>query len=247
MNSQSKQCDGVSWINAHTACCVGALLTMLQASLGMAAAATNKGPPDFNGVWQIAAPITQLRTADGKLPPLMPAAQKVYDQHLAQRKAGDSAYDTTLQCKPMGEPRTSYDGGPFEILQRADMLVFGYRWNRTVRFVYIQDKPAEIYGPTYYGTSTAKWDGNILVVSATGFNANTLLDASGLPHSDALELTERFQLKDANTLEERLTFKDSKTFAKSWDAVLTYQKQPGVRIEEDVCLERRNITLKAPQ
>lgn len=228
----------------------------LGLSLGMASMALGADKtPNFNGVWQVTTPVNQLKTADGKAPPLLPAAQKIYDQRLAQFKAGKAMeYDPTFQgCKPLGAPRNMYDGSqpaeiqPFEIQQSATRLMFGYTFNRMVRFVDIKKEFGEIAGPTYYGTSIGKWDGNTLVITGKMYHDTTLLDAAGMPHSDELETVERLTLKDSNTLENRITFKDKQTFSKNWDAVMTFKKLPaGTKIQEDVCLQRMNITLKSP-
>lgn len=221
--------------------------------LGACASAQAAGKtPDLTGVWRINDPVTQLKTVNGKAPPLLPAAQKIYDERIANYKAGKGTeYDPSLQtCKPLGEPRMSYEGKefPFEIQQRDDRLMFGYTWNRMVRFVDIKKDFGDIAGPTYMSSSIAQWEGNTLVVHAKEINDLTLLDAAGMPHSEALELTERFTLKNnGNTLEERITYKDPNTFSKPWDTVVTYSKVPGARIAEDICLERLNITLKSPE
>lgn len=229
----------------------GALTLGLSLTVCSAGMATSK-VPDLNGVWQVTNPVVQLKTVDGKAPPLLPESQKVYDERIAKLKAGKAReYDPSLQsCKPLGEPRMGYESKdfPFEIQQGEDRLMFGYQWNRMVRFVDVKNEFGDVAGPTYMSTSIAKWDGNTLVVTSKEINDITLLDASGMPHSEDLELTERFTLKDnGNTLEERITFKDPKTFSKAWDTVVSYKKLPGARIAEDLCLERLNITLRSPE
>lgn len=234
----------------------GAVALTLGLLLSDASWAALSKEKNFNGVWQVTTPITQLKTADGKTPPLLPEAQKLYAERTAQFKAGKAKeYDPTLQgCKPIGAPRNTYDGSlpaaiqPFEIQQNESRLMFGYTFNRTMRFVDIKNQFGDIPGPTYYGTSIGKWQGNTLVVTGKMFNEGTLLDAAGMPHSDELEVVERFTLKDnGNTLESRMTFKDPNTFSKSWDATVSYKKLPaGTRIQEDLCLQRLNITLQSP-
>lgn len=207
--------------------------------------ASAAGRADFNGVWQIKTPVSQLQTTAGTLPPLLPAARKLYEQRLAKFKAGDHGFDATQTCKPMGEPRTAYDpeGGPFEILVNPKVVVFGYTWNRMIRFVYVKDAAPDPIGPTYYGTATARWQGQTLIVSAVDFHDTTLLDASGLPHSEQLKLTESYQLSgDGNELHETLRIEDPNTFSMPWETQLVYQRRPGAHLAEDVCIERRGIT-----
>lgn len=218
-------------------------LAALACTLGGGSPAT---AADLTGVWRISADVRELKTADGAAPPLLPAAQQLYDQRRAQLKGGDGSFDATLRCKPMGQPRIMYDGKgfPFEIVQSPKKLFFGYQWNRQPRYVYVdQDVPAP--SPIYYGYSSGHWDGDTLVVEVRGLDDSTFLDASGLPHSDDLHVTERYQLKNGGKqLQVRYTFEDARTFSKSWDAQLTFDKVSDGRIQEDICVDRRALFRK---
>ncbi len=54
---------------------------------------------------------------------------------------------------------------------------------------------------SWTGDSTGKWEGNTLVVDTIGFNDRTWLDDTGKPHSDQLQVTERYRRPDAGRLE----------------------------------------------
>ena len=217
------------------------ILALLFAAVRAQAAA-----PDFDGVWQVVTPVTALATIDGKAPPLTAAAQRVYDQRRQKLQSGDRSFDTTQKCKPMGEPRTAYDpaGGPFEILQNPKEIVFGYTWNRMVRFAYVSAKPPDVIGPSYYGTATAAWHGGKLVIDAEGFHDTTLLDASGMPHTEDLKLIETYQLAEGGKiLNETIRFDDPASFTAPWMTRISYRRlPPGTRIKEDVCIERLHVS-----
>ena len=230
-------------------------LFSLSAVLGFTVTFSAYAAADFNGVWQVTQPIAALKTHDGKTPPLLPDAAKLYAERSALYNANQAKqYDPAEQsCKPLGPWRNLYDASlpqaiqPFEIQQGATRLMFGYTWNRMLRFVDIKNEFSDIAGPTYYGTSIGKWDGNTLVITGKMFNDSTLLDAAGMPHSDALQTVERLSLTDANTLEDRITIIDPQIFSKDWETVVTFKKLPaGTKIQEDLCLQRKNITLKSP-
>lgn len=240
-------CSGLKLWAASALFAIAVGIVPIQSVLAAGSGVENKSRPDFNGVWQPVKPVKQIKTIDGKAPPLLPDAQKIYDQHLKQYQAGNTSFDPTTQCKPMGLPRTAYDGWPFEILQNETQLLFGYTWNRMVRFVPFADEFSDYPGPLYYGRSIAKWEGDTLVLTVRAITAGPVLDASGMPHSDALELTERYRLKNPNTLEQRIVFTDPKTFSSPWESLITYKRLPGAQIAEDFCLERLKITLKAPE
>ncbi len=58
--------------------------------------------------------------------------------------------------------------------------------------------------PTSMGHSVGHWEGDTLVVDATGFTDKTWLDREGHPHSDQLHLVERFRRIDHDTLQDDL-------------------------------------------
>jgi len=211
---------------------LGAAALMVAAS----ARAQTSLPTDFNGVWQVSKPTPRLLTVAGKTPPLLPAAAASYAKTSAQLAAGDRSFDpSSTICKPPGEPRTQNEGMPFDITQGLNRIIIGYQWNRLVRFISVGKNVAPL-GPTYFGTSNAHWNGKTLVVDVTGFNNEFFLDQAGMPHSDQLQLTEYYSLIDrGSVLREKIHFVDPETFSRPWDTVLTYNKLPGARIQEDIC------------
>ena len=223
-------------------------LMILFATLGFSAGAALAQssavgmPTDFDGVWQIAKATPKLLTTAGKTPPLLPAAAAAYAKTSAQLAAGDHSFDlSSTLCKPPGEPRTQNQAMPFDITQSPTRIIIGYQWNRLVRFITVGGNVAPL-GPTYFGTSNAHWQGKTLVVDVTGFNNEFFLDDSGMPHSDQLHLTEWFTLTNGgNTLREKIRFEDPETFAKPWQTVLTYDKLPGARIQQDICEVRTGL------
>jgi hypothetical protein len=76
------------------------------------------------------------------------------------------------------------------------------------------------------------------MINTVGLMHETLMDSAGLPHSDELVMTEHLRLRDDNTLENRIRFEDPLTFSRPWETVVTYHRQAGARLKEDVCLDR---------
>lgn len=224
---------------------LGGALACLAPYRAALSAETAAERPSFAGVWQITRPVTQVKTVSGKTPPLRPAARRLYNQRLAALRAGKAAtFDNTYLCKPMGEPRTGYEGQPFDIVQNEHVTFIGYTWNRMVRFVYMADQHPEVIGPAFYGSWIGHWDGSTLVFDGVGFNAVTLLDKAGMPHSEAMHLVQRLTLKDGGRLLEiRTHVEDAKTFTAAWDTVHTYKRLPGALIQEDICPQRLKLTI----
>jgi hypothetical protein len=79
------------------------------------------------------------------------------------------------------------------------------------------------------------------VVHSSKFATRKLLD-NLLPSGEQLELTERFQLRNKNMLENRITISDPENFTRPWDAVVTYKRLADdvFPFAEDICLERKD-------
>jgi hypothetical protein len=213
---------------------------------GLLAATPVAAAPDLTGVWSIVKPEDALKTEDGKLPPLLPEAKTVYEKHQAMAAKGDHSFDTTARCLPPGLPRLMLIRSPFEILQRTNTVYFVHELNRLPRRAYLNEKLPTDVDPHYLGYSVAHWDGDALVIESNGFEEGTLLDAAGLPHSEAMQLTERYQLdKDGKHLHARFTIDDSKTFTAPWSFKAEYVKRPGYELHEDVCADKQKPHLLA--
>jgi hypothetical protein len=220
-------------MKARAGSCVLALL------LATTAAPSGAISPDLTGVWSIVNPPDTVKTVDGKVPPLLPSAKTVYDAHLAQAAKGDHSFDGTTRCLPPGLPRLMLVHRPFEILQRPKTIYFVHELNRLPRRAYVGESLPTDVDPHYLGYSVARWDGDVLVIESSGFDDSTLLDNAGLPHSDALHLTERYQLdKDGKHLHARFTIEDPKTFASAWSFTAEYVKRPGYELRENVCADK---------
>lgn len=203
-------------------------MTVLLTGFGASAMAA----VDFTGPWQITSDIKALKTADGKAPPLTAEGKKMQAENLKGK-------DPAEQCLPLGVPRVFLQQDyafNFVVGEEAGGMFF--EWNRQPRPIWIGNEHFDNIGPTYFGQTVAKWEGETLVLDTNAFNDVTWLDDSGLPHSDELHIVERVRLKDANTLENRMTITDPKVYSQPWTTVLTFKKRPGYRVKEDWCVGR---------
>jgi hypothetical protein len=97
------------------------------------------------------------------------------------------------------------------------------------------------FGGTPFGTMVGQgkgvWDGDTLVITTTSLSGATLID-NLVPHGYDSKITERLRLTDKDTLEDHITIEDAEYFAKPWETVVTYKRQPNDPIPEDVCFDR---------
>lgn len=217
------------------------LLIAAGAGLHVGAAAV----PDLNGgIWHSVDAPAAIRTSDGRVPPLLPAAQELYDKNQAALRAGDRSFDDSERCLPPGLPRLLFmPGFAFEFMQRPEQILIAYQWNRLLRFVDMNVPQRSLVGPSYLGQSVGHWDHGTLVIDTIGFTDDTVLDSVGLPHSDALHLTERYTPSvDGNHMSVRFTIDDPKTYTGPWQSgTLHLRRARGVKLAEDVCVDRKSI------
>jgi len=196
------------------------------------------GELDLNGgVWRAVDPPAAWRTLEGEAPPLLPAARAAWEAR-AEPAAVSRDVAAARQCRPPGVPRLLLLSPAFEVQQRPDQLVIFYEWNRLLRVVPLNVPQREVLGPSYLGQSVGRWEGRALRVETIGFGDATVLDASGLPHSDQLRVTEDYALAPEGRLEVVITIDDPKTYARPWRTRMTFRHDPQGEIQEDVCLER---------
>lgn len=225
--------------HALTLACLSAL-TLACASVATAANAVRM--EDFSGFWQPASKVTKLTTADGKAPPLTPAASKLYQAYQAAAAKNDRWFDTEEDCLPLGMTRMVAES-PFELVVDKERVAMIFEWNRQVHFAPRKSKHADDYDyPAYMGHTISYMKGNQLVLDSTYFSSDTILDYSGLPHSDQLQVSQSLALKDQNTLINTITITDPAAFTAPWKTQLTLKRLPaGERLKEDVCVERKNL------
>ncbi len=214
----------------------------LVATLSWAGPTATPKEAAINGIWKLASPaVKELKDAEGKAPPLNAEGAKLYAKRKAQLAKSDKSYDLSEMCKPMGFPRTLWDGQPFDMQVISDQNVFqGFTFNRNHRLINKwSDKLPRLQIPRYYGTSSAHWESNTLVINSGMYNENSILDASGLPLSDNMTIVERYSPSaDGKSMDVKLTITDSKYYSKPWDVAVKFTKVPNGRIVEDVCQER---------
>ena len=224
-------------MRASAACAV--LLVLAAAAVSGAARA---GPPDPQAallrVWAPDHPSeVLLAPVDGPLP-LTPDAARLHAQRLAERDRPDPQFDRTRWCAGPGLPRIMLMPYPFEIKSERGYLAFLFGWYRWYRLVDMSGQAPDFVLPTTMGYSAGHWEGRTLVIKTTGLDDETVLDASGLPHSDQMALTERLRVLPGGHLEVRFTIDDPAFYTRPWTSMATYHPAPRTRVQDDICPDR---------
>lgn len=187
-------------------------------------------PPDLSGSWSQGGAMTGGNAGRGfskEIPPFQPDALKQYEANRAgvtdPNDKGLDELDPLTYCFPPGTPRSMIMPYPFEIVQLPNVIYILFEFGSGIRRIYTDGRkhPDDI-APAWMGHSVGTWQGDTLVVDTVGLRPETWIDPTGVPHSDALHMVERFRRSKADTLEVQFTFDDPKTFTKPWGGTRIY-------------------------
>jgi hypothetical protein len=123
--------------------------------------------------------------------------------------------DPELKCYRPGIPRANYMPFPFQIIQSPNSILIAYEFVGALRSINM-DAPKEAPADSWMGWSNGHWEGDTLVVDATGFVPYTWFDRAGDYHSDALHVVERYTPLSPYHLMYEATIEDSKVFTRPW-------------------------------
>jgi hypothetical protein len=187
--------------------------------------------------------LANIEDAD-KVAPFQPWAKAVYE-YRQRTLLKDDPYN---RCMPPGGVRHFQNPYGFQFIEQPDVgriLVLLGGGDRNWRTIYTDGRPIghkDELVLTYYGASTGHWDGDTLTVDTVGFNEKFWFTNGGLPHTEALHLTEKFTRTDFSTLRYQVTVDDPETYTKPWNGGWTIRWVPDEEIQEYFCEENAEST-----
>jgi hypothetical protein len=220
------------------------------------------GHPNLNGIWQamnaanwnleahaasalpdfwrlgaiFAVPAGQSVVKEGKIPYKPEALAK-----REENRAGWPKSDPEASCYLPGIPRATYMPYPFEIVQGDGDILFSYSYAAANRPVHMKDIRTLDQVPVdmWMGWSNGRWEGDTLVVEVIANDDRTWFDRAGDYHSNAMKVTERFTLLDANRMQYEATIDDPETFTKPWTISMPLYRhtEPNAELLEYKCVE----------
>jgi hypothetical protein len=167
--------------------------------------------------------------------PLRPESAAWFQKHLL----GGNRESPSTRCVPQGIPRGELDNYlPFKIIQTPAVIAVLYEESNTYRQIYTDGRRLPVdQQPTWMGYSVGRWEGDTLVVDASGFNDQGWLDAMGHPQSEGLRIRERFHRRDFGHMDLELTIDDPKTYTEPFTVKATEVLVPDSDVLEYVCTE----------
>ncbi len=179
-----------------------------------------------------------------RVAPFQPWARSVYEY----RQRTLLKDDPVTRCLPPGGPRQFQTPPGFRFIEQKDLgriLVLLGGGDRNWRVIYTDGRAAGQADETvrgYYGTSAGHWEKDTLVVETTGFNEHFWFANGGLPHTEALHLTERFTRTDMGTLKYEVTVDDPRTYTRPWTSSWQMEWIAGEEMPEYFCEDNAETT-----
>ena len=190
--------------------------------------------------------------------PWMPWSAAVYDYN----SQNESKYDPEGYCLPPGGPRMMATPYHMEIVQLPEhkrILMIFEGATHIWREIYMDGREfpkGDQLNPTYLGYSIGRWqDKDTLIVENKGFNENSWLDYFGHPHTDKMEVTERWTRPNKGQLRYEATVNDPGAYTRpftimwdniNWDTDLTPELPEYICQENNQYLNRLTDDLGQP-
>ena len=216
---------------------------------------TPSGKPDFSGLWLTDAP---CRSKDPEAPltcgPELPmGAQGInmgfglqgglpYQPWLAtlvkKRTAEQAKTDPHVACLPDTFVRAYSLPHLLKFVQTPELLVMLNEMNAGYRQVFMDGRPLPVDPtPSWQGYSSAKWEGDTLVVNSNGFRDDLWIDWNGSVISTAAKVQERIRRPDYGHLEVGVTVDDPTAYTKPWTVTLRERIALNTELVDEICLE----------
>ena len=95
--------------------------------------------------------------------------------------------------------------------------------------------------PSWQGYSSAKWDGDTLVVDTIGMRDDTWIDWNGSVVTEEAKIHEEIRRLDFGHLEIKATVDDPKAYTKPWTVTLRQRVVVDAELIDEVCLENEQF------
>jgi hypothetical protein len=214
------------------------------------------GKPDFTGIW------ISDRTEPGKETisdaSSLPSGRHMQDMGvdmegglpyqpwqlpIVKKRTENLAIDDPhIRCLPDFFLRAYGLPHMLKFVHTPDLLVMLNEMNAGYRQIFtdaraLPDTPA----PAWQGYSSAKWDGDTLVVDTIGMRDDTWIDWHGSVVTEAAKIREEIRRLDFGHMEIKATVDDPKAYTKPWSVTLRQRIVVDAELIDEVCLENEQF------
>jgi hypothetical protein len=214
------------------------------------------GKPDFSGIW------ISDRTEEGKETisdaSTLPSGRHMQDMGVdmpeglpyqawqlpivKQRTENLAIDDPHIRCLPDFFVRAYGLPHMLKFVHKPDLLIVLNEMNAGYRQVFtdaraLPDEPA----PAWQGYSSARWDGDTLIVDTIGMRDDTWIDWHGSVVTEEAKIREEIRRPDFGHLEIKVTVDDPKAYTRPWTVALKQRIVVDAELIDEVCLENEQF------
>jgi hypothetical protein len=155
-----------------------------------------------------------------------------------ERTANQGKDDPHIRCLPDTFLRDYSLPHLVKYVQTPSLLVTLDELNAMYRQIFIDGRPLpQDPVPSWQGYSTAKWDGDTLVVNSSGFRDDLWIDNNGSMITSAAKVEERLRRIDYGHMDVTITVDDPKAYTKPWTVTLHQRLAINTDLVDEICLE----------
>jgi len=219
------------------------------------------GKPDLSGIWMSAEPdrpstaaaedkagdqafirgSRQMANIGIDLPeglPYQPWLVPVVKERI-ENKAID---DPHIRCLPDNFVRAYGLPHLLKFVHTPSLLVVLNEMNAGYRQVFTDGRPLPTDpNPSWQGYSSAKWDGDTLVVDTIGLRNDTWIDWNGSVVTESGKVREEIRRPDFGHLIVKVTVDDPKAYTKPWSVTLKQRIVVDTELIDEICLENEKL------
>ena len=217
---------------------------------------TADGKPDLSGLWM---PQDTLKPspdrpvkgfqgtgqyADAGTGMKDPVPYQPWAAELIKKRIADNHKDQPDgKCLPLSPVQLHTHPSLKRIVQTPELLaILDERWTN-FRVIHTDGRPLpDDPQPTWLGYSTAKWEGDTLVVQTNGLKDDTYLDYIGSTMTSSGKMTERFRRVNYGNLEIEITIDDLKAYTKPWTLTVKQAIMLNTDLLEGFCENEKDLT-----
>ena len=182
-----------------------------------------EGFPDLSGAWSNRGIAFSPPEAS-----LTPAARAL----IREREENYYKDRPFFQCRPTGP---EVKPGWKRIIQTPSVIAILYE-DLTCRMIWMDGRALEPDPHrTWMGYSVGRWEDDTLVVDSFGFNDRTWMDPRGLPHTEAVRMTERYHRSTVGRMQVDVTVTDPGVLSAPVTATYSMEFQLDAEMIETVC------------
>jgi hypothetical protein len=151
-------------------------------------------------------------------------------------------HDPHIRCLPDFFLRAYGLPHMLKFVHTPDLLVVLNEMNAGYRQVFTDARPLpDEPTPSWQGYSSARWDGDTLIIDTIGVRDDTWIDWNGSVVTEAAKIREEIRRPDFGHLEIKVTVDDPKAYTKPWSVTLRQRAVVDAELIDEICLENEQF------